>query len=138
MNQIAPFAPLKPNFFERRWVWHERVMEFEKKFETIRQVIRNDRERDFGVRNLSIDFSKEVAPKVEHIYKNRVRYTIMRCGDITEYLVTLRLDNSDELYDDVEETKVFENEEDALTCFHAMKCMRTLFPLYVLGEFQKY
>jgi len=67
-------------------------------------------------------------------YTNRVRYTIVTCGDMTEYLVTLRLDKR---YD-LEETKVFDNEEDALTCFHAMKCMRTLFPLYVLDEFQKY
>jgi hypothetical protein len=75
--------------------------------------------------------------KPDTVYKNRIRYTIVVCGDITEYLVTLRPDNSAGLYD-VEETNVFDNEEEALTCFHAMKCMRSLFPLYVLGEFQQY
>ena len=119
---------LLPNFFQRRLEWHSRVVDFEKKFEKIRAP------KVKVMKPVLLALKRLPVPEPVPEYTNRVRYTIVTCGNVTEYLVTLRLDKR---YD-LEETKVFDNEEDALTCFHAMKCMRTLFPLYVLDEFQKY
>ena len=136
----------QPNLFQRPY---NNVLDFEKKFDAIhaskvkvlKPVVLNQEILALLInpdKNQKPEYEHEPDPEPKPEYKNRVRYTIVTCGDITEYLVTLRLDNCDKLYEDVEETKVFENEQDALTCFHEMKCMRTLFPLYVLGEFQKY
>jgi len=148
---------LKPNLFQRRLVWHERVVDFEKKFETIRppllppklvrhnanscldllQDLSKDLARDLAPRNLFKEFAQvsKVAPTP---YKNRLFCVTMRCGDTTEHLVSLMLDNSDDLYDDVEETKVFDTEQAALACFHAMQHIKTLYPCCARDIFKNY
>lgn len=151
MTKLAPFAPLKPNLFQRRWNWHNRVLDFEKKYETIlhppvpRLVRPNARDvsqvMSSLVRDLSKDFDQEVKPAVkpaDQPYKNRLYCATMRCGDLTEHLVSLVLDNSDDLYDDVEETKVFDTEQEALTCFHALQHIKTMYPSCALDVFKNY
>lgn len=148
---MTPVA-LEPNLFQRRWEWHERVVDFEKKFDAIRppllppKLVRQNAlvspyaelARELVARDLSKEFAQ--MPKVAPItpYKNRLFCVTMRCGDITEYLVSLVLDNSDELYDEVEETKVFDTEQAALTCFHDMQHIKTLYPSCAMDLFKNY
>jgi len=148
MTQVSQMQPKQPNFFQRRWEWHTRVVEFEKKYEAIhpQQVVRPTADDYYFQTILAVLKKIPVVPAPEPApepapapkYKNRVIYSIMRFGDLTEYLVTLKLDNSDDLYEDVEETKVFKTEQDALACLNAMKPFKTLLPQCALAEFQKY
>jgi hypothetical protein len=135
-------TPLKPNLFQRRWKWHERVVDFEKKFDAIHppllppKLVRHNATQTLSQtlvpRNLSDDFEQATS------YKNRLFCVKMRCGDTTEHLVSLMLDNSDDLYDDVEETKVFDTEQEAIACFHAMQHIKTMYPCCAMDVFKNY
>jgi len=120
----------KPNFFQRRWEWHSRVVDFEKKYEKIHPK--------HCLPCASKVFATLKVPETKcrggggngdnGNYKNRIYMsTVSFDGDKT-YLVTLKLDNSDDLYDDVEETKEFDTEEDALRCFQETIQYKTMLP----------
>lgn len=53
------------------------------------------------------------------MYKNKIYFTILTCGGIREYLVTLKL--SDTFYNNMEgEMRVFETEQEARQCFQSL------------------
>lgn len=134
----------QPNYFARRLEWHTRVVDFEKKFEVIRPTRKRSLSPDLSLlsllsRNLTPEFTMElVDSKSKCHYKNHLYCSTMRCGDITEYFVTLVLDNSDDLYDDVEETRVFDTEQDALQCFNDLIHLKTMYPSSALSVFKNH
>jgi hypothetical protein len=122
----------KPNFFQRRWEWHSRVVDFEKKYEKIHPP------RLPHAQVLEI-FATLKVPETKcrggggngdnnENYKNRIFMSTVICGGDKIYLVTLKLDDGDGLYDDVEETKEFDTEADALRCFHTMIQFKNMLP----------
>jgi len=160
-------SKLQPNFFQRRWEWHSRVVDFEKKFEKIHPPRRlqlkvpetkpkcrggggnGDNDKNliylstvkFGASQDVLEVFAtlkvpETKPKCrggggggngDH-YKNRIYMSTVNCGGVKTYLVTLKLDNSEDLYDDVEETKEFNTEADAMRCFQETLKLKTLLP----------
>jgi len=140
----------QPNFFQRRWEWHWRVVDFEKKFEAIRPAP-PVRSKTNDLKDL-LSFLATLETKGttkstcrggggngdnDH-YKNRLIMSTVKCYGNTTYLVTLRLDNADDLYDDVEETKEFDTELDASRCFQSMLKLKTMFPQTAHQLFQDY
>jgi hypothetical protein len=122
---------MNTNYFQKRWEWHWRVIEFEKKFQA-RPLFREPEPEPRQVprpRPVATDADK---------YNNRVYFSIVNCGGTKEYLVTLKLDNDDDLYDDVEETRVFETEKEAQQCFQSMIAIRRIYPYSLLEQFQLY
>jgi len=129
----------QPNSFARRLEWHTRVVDFEKKFEVIRPTRSLSPDLSLLSRNLTPEFTMElVDSKSKCHYKNHLYCSTMRCGDITEYFVTLVLDNADDLYDDVEETRVFDTEQDALQSFNDLIHLKTMYPNSALSVFKNY
>jgi len=139
----------QPNFFARRWNWHSRVVDFEKKFEAIHPPIfrcnpsvLND--MVYAIATLKNDTKpgkyRGGNGDIGDHYKNRIYMSTVNCGQVKEYLVTFVMDNTDDLYDDVEETKVFETEADAMRCFHYMLACKvnTMFPQSAHRVFLKY
>jgi hypothetical protein len=119
----------KPNYFQKRWEWHSRVIDFEKKFRPrplFRPPVQEPVPRP---RPVQTDADK---------YNNRLHFSIVSFGGKKEYLVTLNLDNDDELYDDVEETRVFETEQAAQQCFQSMLAIRRVYPCSLLEQFKLY
>jgi hypothetical protein len=110
-------SKLLPNFFQRRWEWHSRVVDFEKKFEKIHPPRRLPRiaSQDF----LEVFATLKVPETkcrggggngdnlVVDKYNNQLDISIVICEGVKTYFVTLKLDDGDGLYDDVEETKDF-------------------------------
>jgi hypothetical protein len=120
----------KPNYFQTRWEWHSRVIDFEKKFRP-RLLFRPVQEP------VPVPRPRPVQTDADK-YNNRLPFCIVNFGGKKEYLVTLKLDNDDELYDDVEETRVFETEQAAQQCFQSMLAIRRIYPCSLLREFKSY
>jgi hypothetical protein len=146
----------QPNFFQRRWEWHWRVVDFEKKFEAIRPAP-SVRSKTNDLKDLlsflatletklNTNLTTKPTPRggggngdnAHDHYKNRLMMSTVNCGGDKTYLVTLLLDNADDLYDDVEETKEFDTESDALRCFQSMLKLKTMFPQTAHQLFQDY
>jgi hypothetical protein len=117
-------SKLQPNFFLRRWEWHSRVVDFEKKFEKIHP---NRLPHSKVLEVFATLKVPETKPKcrggggngdnlIVDKYNNQLDISIVICEGVKTYLVTLKLDDGDGLYDDVEETKDFS--------FYGMKAMQ--------------
>ncbi len=144
----------QPNYFSRRWDWHNRVIEFEKKYDAIHrptpQVVNDvnvdtllDLLKNFksSSKEVSHEISREVSKEVQfspEIYKNHLYFAILRYGDLTEYLVSLVLDNSDDLYEHMEETHVFTTEQEAQQCFQDLKHLKRMNPPCAMAIFKDY
>ena len=126
-------SKLQPNFFQRRWEWHSRVVDFEKKYEKIHPP-RLPRIESKVLEVFATLKVPETKPKCRggggngDNYKNRIYMATVNCGGVKTYLVTLKLDNSEDLYDDVEETKEFDTEAEAMRCFKETLKLKTLLP----------
>lgn len=72
---------------------------------------------------------------LERAYNNRIYFTVMRCGSITEYLVSLKLN-----YDDYDgsETRVFKTDKEALQCFRALIPYKHVSPQRLLHALNTY
>ena len=114
-------SKLQPNFFQRRWDWHWRVVDFEKKFVKIHPLPQPRKVLEVFA-TLKVP---ETTPKCRggggngdngDNYNNQLDMSIVICEGVKTYLVTLKLDDGDGLYDDVEETKDFS--------FYGMKAMQ--------------
>ena len=132
-------SKLQPNFFQRRWEWHSRVVDFEKKFEKIHPP-----------RRLQLKVP-ETKPKCRgggggngdnsDKYNNQLDISIVICEGVKTYFVTLKLDDGDGLYDDVEETKDFSfNGMKAVQFFNTMLKLniKTMLPQTALRIFKDY
>jgi hypothetical protein len=128
----------KPNYFQKRWDWHCRVIDFEKKFQARPQQPRplTPTPRTVPTEPPLHQPRQRPIPNDTDAYNNRLRLSTVITGNKKTYVVTLKLDNDDELYDDVEETRVFETEEEAQQCLHALTPLQHIFPLSLLKEFQ--
>ena len=117
-----PKMTKKPNYFQKRWEWHCRVIDFEKKFQG----------RPLQPRLLTPTTRTIPTEPPRHQPRlpndNRLRLSTVITGNKKTYVVTLKL--YDELYDDVEEIRVFETEEEAQHCF------KHIYPRSLLEEFQ--
>jgi hypothetical protein len=134
-------SKLQPNFFQRRWDWHWRVVDFEKKFEKIHPP-RLPHSKVLEVfATLKVP---ETKPKCRggggngDNYKNRVYMSTVICGGVKTFLVTLKLDDGDGLYDDVEETKEFNTEAEAMHFFQEMLKFKNSLPQTALRLFRDY
>lgn len=120
----------KPNEFQKRWEWHVRCIEFEKKLQARPVLVeRPVRQRLLQQPVLHLHF--EIPPAEDCLNKIEMSTT---CSG---YLVILTLDNQD-LYDDIEETLVFELEKDARRCFKSMSLLENVSPISALRVFQSY
>ena len=71
------------------------------------------------------------------MYKNKIYFTILTCGGIREYLVTLKLD--DTFYNNTEgEMRVFETEQEARQCFQSLIPYKHVSPPTLLEKFKTY
>jgi len=109
-------SKLQPNFFQRRWDWHWRVVDFEKKFVKIHPLPRKVLEVFATLKVPETKCRGGGGNGDNDNYNNQLDLSIVICGGVKTYLVTLKLDDGDGLYDDVEETKDFS--------FYGMKAMQ--------------
>ena len=142
-------SKLQPNFFQRRWEWHSRVVDFEKKFEKIHPPRRLPR-----IESKVLDvFATLKVPETkcrggggngdnDHLlvdkYNNQLDISIVICEGVKTYFVTLKLDDGDGLYDDVEETKKFDTEAEAMRRVQETIHLKTLLPQTAHRIFKDY
>ena len=111
-------SKLQPNFFQRRWDWPWRVVDFEKKFVKIhplpRKVFATLKVPETKCRGGGGNGDNDHL--IGDNYNNQLDISIVICEGVQTYFVTLKLDDGDGLYDDVEETKDFS--------FYGMKAMQ--------------
>jgi hypothetical protein len=119
-----------PNYFQKRFEWHVRCVEFEKKYQA-RPVLVDRPVRQRLLQQPVLHLHLKIPPTED--YTNKIEFT--SCDG--KYLVILTLDNQ-ELYEDIEETLVFELEEDAHRCFKSMIPLKNVFPTSALRVFQSY
>lgn len=132
---------LQPNLFQRRFVWHTRVVEFEKKYEAIMQLplpppplfppqlVRQN------ARDMTHDVPRDLLEDLPYIiynnqgdYKNHINLCASSSGAQVEYKVVLRLDDGDGLYDQENETRIFNTGEEALQFMEDIDYIKTLLP----------
>jgi len=129
-------SKLQPNFFQRRWDWHWRVVDFEKKFVKIhppRKVLTTLKVPETKCRGGGGNGDNLVDK-----YNNQIYMVTAICGGVKTYFVTLKLDDGDGLYDDVEETKKFDTEAEAMRCFQETIHLKTMLPQTAHRIFKDY
>ena len=122
---------LQPNLFQRRLVWHTRVVEFEKKYEALfpPQLVRQ------SARDMTHDVPRDLLPALPYIiyrnqgeYKNHINLCASFRGEQIEYKVVLRLDDGGGLYDQEKESRIFNTGEEATQFMEEIGYIQTLLP----------
>lgn len=133
----APFLRNKMNPVSnsfQRFVWHTRVVEFEKKYVALLpppppfppQLVRQSA-RDM-THDVPRDLLKKYKSKPLTGYKNHINLCASFCGTQIEYKVVLRLDDCDGLYEQEKESRIFNTGEEATQFMEDMDYIKTLFP----------
>ena len=129
---------LQPNLFQRRLVWHTRVVEFEKKYEALfpppplfpPQLVRQN------ARDMTHDVPRDLLPaplpyiiyRNQGEYKNHINLCASFRGEQIEYKVVLRLDDGGGLYDQEKESRIFNTGEEATQFMEDIGYIQTLLP----------
>ena len=136
-------SKLQPNFFQRRWDWHWRVVDFEKKFVKIHppRLPHSKVLEVFATLKVPETKCRGGGGNGDNLidkYNNQIYMVTAICEGVKTYFVTLKLDDGDGLYDDVEETKKFDTEAEAMHCFQETIHLKTMLPQTAHRIFKDY
>ncbi len=121
---------LNPNWFWRRFDFYMKCEQLEKLLAK-RPTLYQEMERPIQIGPRP---RRPIPPPDGETYENEIRYKVVSEGRIW---VTVKLDNCG-LYTDLEETREFMSEAEALRCFQALLAIKHLSPNTVVEELQTF